>query len=517
MRRLVVALTALLVMAGVAVLAAYLLLFSSITDRAARAAPSDTALYLNVYLQPSGGQRMNLFGLVGRLPGFADAASLEGKIDELAQRLLGQAGIDYTGDVRDWLGPQVAIAVAPGDADSEPHALLLAAVKDAAEARVAVPRLMALEGATYAAETYRGREAMTSDAASYALLDGLLVVADSADRLRAAIDADADAAQSLADSPAFGSAMRTVAPDHLASLYVDVARALGIEGDAGAGGYATAALALTAELDGLHLRGTAPFSSESASEGARAAFALGGEPATLARWMPRKSVAELAVFGLQQSLLDLERGLAADAAFAPVADALNQLRAIAALGLGINVDRDLLPLFDGEAAIAVQDLDPAPARGQLLLRPSDPAAARAALDRVRDALADRGSTVGSSQAGGTTVTSVTVPQIGRFAYALVEDVVILAFDPADVTAALQAAAADAALSGDDRYGGAFELVGARRGNELWADVSGLVDAAAGIFDPGGELRDILHQIGELAVSASASDDQLEIRGVLTVK
>jgi hypothetical protein len=516
MRRLVVALTALLVMAGVAVLAGYLLLFSSIADRAARATPADTALYLNVYLQPSGGQRMNLFGLVGRLPGFADAASLEDKIDELAQRLLGEAGIDYTADVRGWLGPQIAIAVAPGDADSEPRALLLATVKDAGEARVAVPRLMATDGATYTAETYRGREAMTSDGTSYALLDGLLVVADSADRLRAAIDADADAALSLADSPAFGSAMRTVAADHLASLYVDVAQALGVEGDAGAGGYAAAALALTAEPDGLHLDGTVPFSSDAASQEARAAFALGGEPATLARWMPRASVAELAAFGLQQSLLDLERGLAADAAFTPVADALNQLRAIAALGLGINVDRDLLPLFDGEAAIAIQDLDPA-ARGQLLLRPSDPAAARAALDRVRDALADRGSTVWSSQAGGTTVTSVTVPQIGRVAYALVEDVVILAFDPAEVTAALQAAAADAALGGDDRYSGAFELAGSRRGNELWVDVSGLVDAAAAIFDPGGELRDILHQIGELAVSASAGDDQLEIRGVLTVK
>lgn len=517
MRRLVVALTALLVLAGAAVLAGYLLLFSSNSDRAARAAPADTALYLNVYLQPSGGQRMNLFGLVGRLPGFADAASLEDKIDELAQRLLGEAGIDYTADVRGWLGPQIAIAVAPGDADSEPRALLLAAVKDAGEAKVAVPRLMAMDGATYTAETYRGHEAMTGDGASYALLDGLLVVADSADRLRAAIDADADAAPSLADSPAFASAMRTVAADHLASLYVDVARALGVEGDAGAGGYAAAALALTAEPDGLHLDGTVPFSSESASGEARAAFALGGEPATLARWMPRTSVAEVAAFGLRQSLLDLERGLAADAAFAPVAEALNQLRAIAALGLGINVDRDLLPLLDGEAAIAIQDLDPAAAHGQLLLRPGDPAAARAALDRVRDALTDRGSTVRTTRAAGTTVTSVTVPQIGRVAYTLVEDVVILAFDPADVTAALQAAAAGAALGGDNRYSDAFELAGARRGNELWVDVSGLVDAAASIFDPGGELRDILHQIGELAVSASARDDQLEIRGVLTVK
>jgi hypothetical protein len=45
----------------------------------------------------------------------------------------------------------------------------------------------------------------------------------------------------------------------------------------------------------------------------------------------------------------------------------------------------------------------------------------------------------------------------------------------------------------------------------------LVDALTGIFDPGSEVRDILHQIGALAIGASASDDRLEIHGVLTVK
>jgi len=55
------------------------------------------------------------------------------------------------------------------------------------------------------------------------------------------------------------------------------------------------------------------------------------------------------------------------------------------------------------------------------------------------------------------------------------------------------------------------------GQEFWADVPQLVDAAAGIFDPGTELRDILHQIGQVAVVASAGKDQLEIHAVLTVR
>jgi hypothetical protein len=518
MRRLVVAFTALLVMVGAAVVVGYLLLFSAVADRAARATPADAAVYLNVYLQPSSGQKMNLLGLVGRLRGFRDVATVEDKIHEVAQRLFGEAGIDYATNVRPWLGAQVALAATPpGAVGSTPHLLLLAAVRDSVAARAAVPRLLARTGVTYAPEAYRGQRAMMSAGTSYALLDDLLVVADTPDRLRAALDANADAAPSLADSAAYAAAMRTVPADHLASVYLNLGRLAPSDADGRLGGYATAALALTAEPNGLHLDGSAPFAAHAASVAARAAFALGSQRASLTAWMPRSIGAELLVFGLQQSLVDLEAEMAADPSFAQASDALNQLRSIAAIGLGINVDRDLLPLFDGEAALALRSLDSAGPHGQLLLRPSDPVAAQAALDRMRDGLAERGSSVSTSQAAGAMVTSVTIPEIGRVAYARVDGVVLLALDPADVAAALEAHAGGDTLAADDRYTAAFKLVGTHAGNEIWSDIPGLVDAAASIFDPGRELRDILHQIGELAMSASTNADQLEIHAVLTVK
>ena len=86
-----------------------------------------------------------------------------------------------------------------------------------------------------------------------------------------------------------------------------------------------------------------------------------------------------------------------------------------------------------------------------------------------------------------------------------------------MAAALRAHAAGETVGGDQRYRAAFELAGGRAGNEMWADVPSAVDALAGILDPGSELRDILHQIGELAISATATDDRLEINGVLTVE
>jgi hypothetical protein len=517
-RRLVVALTALLAMVGAVVVVGYLLLFTAVADRAARATPADAAIYLKVYLQPSSGQKLNLLGLVGHLPGFRDDATLEEKIHEVAQRLLGEIGIDYAANLRPWLGGQVALAVAvPDEAGGSPQLLVLAAVGDAAVARLAVPLLMVRDGVTYAAEAYRGHEAMMSDGISYALLDDLLVVADTPGRLRAALDAEADTIPSLADSPAFGAAMRTVPADHLASLYVDLGQVAGLDAGGQLGGFATAALALTAEVDGLHLDGNVPFATEDASEAARAAFALGSKTTSLAAWMPRTTTAELGLFGLQQSLVDLEAEVGGDSALAPALDALSQLRLIAGVGLGINADRDLLPLFDGEAAVALMELDPATPHGLLLLRPSDPVTARAALDRMRDALVERGSSTSIVRAAGTTITSLAVPQVGRLSYALLDGVVLAGLDPADLAAALEAHSSGATLATDPRYAPTFEIAGAHLGTELWADIPDLLDAASGIVDPGDELRDILHQIGELAMSASTVGDQLEIHAVLTVR
>jgi hypothetical protein len=517
MRRVVVALTTLLVVIGGAVVGGYLILFSDVADRASRAAPADTALYVNVYLQPSAGQQASLFGLIGQLPGFGDPATLEEKIDQVAGRFLGDAGIDYAADLRPWLGSQIALAWAPGEDGSAPEALLLAAVKDYAVARIAVPRLMdaagrALQagGVSFEAETFRGRPVLTSSSLSYALLDDLMVVASTPARLRAALEADADVAPSLADSPAFTVAMGTVAADHLGSIYLDLPRAAGLTESRQLGGYGTVGLAITAAADGLHLNGAVPFAADAASARARDAFALSGKPSTLAGWMPRTTSVEVTLFGVAQSIDELE-------ATTEGVEALNQLRAIASLGFGINVDRDLLPLLDGEVAVALRSLDADGPRGQVLLRPSDPAAAEAALDRMRSGLVARGSRVTTDDVAGATVTTLSIPQIGMLAYAVLDGVVIVGLDPADVTAALEARAAGQTLAGDDRYGAPFDLVEAQSGHELWADVPSMIDGLAGIFDPGTELRDILHQIGEVAMSATAAGDRLEINGVLTVK
>ena len=348
-------------------------------------------------------------------------------------------GIDYAADLRPWLGGQVALAAAAPEASGEPpRLLLLASVKDSPVAREAVPRLMARDGVTYTPETYRGLRVMVSEAISFVLLDDLLVVANTPARLREALDANADTIPSLADLPAFGTAMRGVPADQLASLYIDLGLVAGLEAGGQLGGFRTAALAVTAAPDGLHLDGEVPFAAGDAGQAARAAFALGARTSSLAAWMSSASSAEVSLFGLRQSIADLEDQVGDGSLLAPALDLLSQLRLISGIGLGINLDRDLLPLFDGEAAVAVIKLDLATPRGVLLLRPSDPAAAQTALDTMREALVKHGSAISTSQAAGASITSVAVPQVGRLAYALVDGVVLAGLDAADVAAALEA-------------------------------------------------------------------------------
>jgi uncharacterized protein DUF3352 len=518
-QRLVVALTTFLTLIAGVVVAGYLVVFAASPDRAARAVPAGTAVYGTLYLQPSAGQKMNLAALLGHVPGLGDATSLDGKLHEMAGQLLSQGGLDYAGDLRPWLGDQVSLAIEPDGIDpSQARFTLLVAVKDPAAARAALERIAADLQLTGEPESYHGVEVTVASDGAWTLLDDLLVVGRDAATVRAALDADADRAPSLADDVAFVAAMRRVPPDHLASIYVDLQ---GVGGAAGleeqVGGYTNASLALVVEPDGLHLAGNAPFDAAAASAGEREAFALGGEPSSLPAWMPDGTQAELVVFGLAQALHAAEGQLGADSSTAAIADLVTQLRAVAALGFGINVDEDLLPLFDGEAAIAVGRLANVAPSIQLLLRPSDADAAQGSLDSMVEALRGHGSTVSESQRAGLSITSVSVPDLGEVSYGLRDGIIVAALDPAEVSAAFAAADDGGTLAASPRYASAWELAGAHAGSEFWVDVAALVDAAGDGLGVSGDVRAILLEIDALAMTAPARDRQSEVHLVLTAR
>lgn len=519
LQRLVIALTTLLGLVGGVVVAGYLLVFAVGTDRMAAAVPDDAAAYVTVYLQPTTGQQMNLAAMLGNVPGFADPASLDRKIHEIGARFLGQAGIDYEADIRPWIGNQLSVAAEPGATlADQPAWLLLASVKDPALAREALDRIAAAHGLTGSATTYEDVPITVAEGVAWAVQPELLIVAPDRASLEAALDAYADRAPSLADDPQYIAAMRRLPADHLAAAYLDLERLAGTAGIGDqVGGYSTASAALMAEPSGLRVTASAPFDVLAAPSAAREGFALASEPSSLADWMPADTQAAAVIFGLRRSLEAAERSLAGDASARPITDALSQLRGLAAFGLGINLDDDLLPLFDAEAGLSLTGLTETSPRGQLLLRPSDAEAAAASLQRMATALEAHGGQVTERDAEGTTVISVEIPQVGTVAWAMSEGVILAGLSYADVAAALAARASGDSLAQAERYRSVWELAGGRGGNEAYVDIGSIVDSSADTLGMTGDARDILLSIAALGMTAPARDDTSELHAVLTVR
>jgi hypothetical protein len=517
MHRLVIALVTLLGLTAAAVVAGYLFLFSASTDRAASLVPANSAFYANVYLQPSTGQQMNLSRLIGRLPGFADEATLDEKVDQVVQNLLSGTGIDYREQVKPWLGDQLAVAGWPGDEGIGDAAVaVIAEVDDPDAARAAIARVAADAGATLRTEAYEGVELQVSDTASFAFVDEMIVIGATPEVLHAVIDVRAGA-DSLADRSEFVSTMESLEPDHLASVFVDLAAIADATAAADQmAGLSTAGAVLVAEPEGLRLSGSAPFDRDRASPSDAAGFALGGEPSSLVGWMPADTVAEVVVFGLRQTLEDAEAALGATPEGAEIGGMLDSARAIAAFALGIDLDSDLLPLLDREVAVAVNGFDGTLPSGQLLLRPSDPDAAAAALERLVGALAGVGATTSTEAAGETEVTLVSLPDIGEVAYAVTDGIIILGFGVPDVSAAIDAHATGDSLGATERYTTTFEVAGTRAGTEVFVDVGALVSLLGEPAELPEDARDILLQVGTLGITAPSRNDQIEFHAVLTV-
>ncbi len=518
MHRLVVALVTLIGLAGAAFIGGYLLLFSASTDRAAALAPADTAVYVNVYLQPSTGQQMNLSGLIGRLPGFADDASLDEKVDQVVQNLLSQTGLDYRDQIKPWLGNQVAIASWVTDGDlANPAAVVIVEVKDRPAAEAAIADIAADSGETFAAQTYEGVELQASEGTAYGFVREMLVIGETVEGVQAVVDVEGGA-ESLAGRADFRATMADLPADHLASVFLDLAalaRATNTSDELA--GVSTAGAALIAERDGLRLSGSAPFDADQAAATARAGFALGSEPSSLVDWMPEDTIAEVVVFGLRQTLEDAEAAAASTPEGQELSSTLDTFRALAAFALGIDLDDDILPLLDREVGIAITAFEGALPSGQLLLRPEDPDAAAETLDRLVNGLSSfTGGEPSVETVAGVEVTTIEVPDIGEVAYAITDGIVIIGFGIDDVRAAIEAHADGRGLSASDAYVRTFEVAGERAGNEAFVDVGAVVELLGADADLRDDERDILGQVGTFGFTAPSRDDEIEFHAVLTI-
>jgi uncharacterized protein DUF3352 len=520
MHRLVVALVTLIGLTGAAFVAGYLLLFGASSDRAAALAPAESAFYLNIYLQPSTGQQMNLGGLIGRLPGFADEASLDEKVDQVAQNLLEASGlgIDYREEIKPWLGSQIAVAGWPTGGDlAAPEAIVIVEVKDRALAEAALGQLATDAGVIFTAQTYQNVEIQVAETGAYAFVGDMLVFGETSAGVEAVVDVQGGG-EALADREDFRATMAGLPEDHLASAFLDLA-ALAQATDTAEqlSAFSTAGAALIAERDGIRLSGSAPFEIDEAASSSAAGFGLGGEPSSLVDWMPDDTIAELVVFGLRQTLEDAEAAAASAPEGDQITSALDTIRAVASFGFGIDIDADLLPLLDREVGVALSGLEGGLPSGQILLRPEDLDAAEAALGRIVERLVATGAATERTEDGpDAEITVLTIPQVGEIAYAVGDGIIIIGLGVEDVSAAFQAHADGLALAVNDSYVKTFEVAGERAGNEAFVDIGAVVDLLGPALALPDDARDILAQIGSFGFTAPSRDDRLEFHAVVTV-
>jgi hypothetical protein len=152
-----------------------------------------------------------------------------------------------------------------------------------------------------------------------------------------------------------------------------------------------------------------------------------------------------------------------------------------------------------------------------VVRPTDPEAAQASLDRIRGQLEGRGAETSEREAAGTTIVSVSVPELGELSYAVLEGVVIIGLTADDVAVALEAHAAGETLGASESYRESFALAGRHAGSEFYVDIGSLVESIGAAEEIPADARDVLGELGSLAMSFPADADSVEFNAVLTVR
>ena len=319
-------------------------------DDAVALVPGDALLYLHANTDPETEQYEQAEALAKRLPTL---------VQQALATLPGAAGrgIDYSDDVRPWLGGEAAVALVPGEGDGIEQALLLEVGDDAGSERF-VDELVGREAKS---EDYREVAVSARGDLATAVVGGFLALG-SEDAVRGVIDTDIESARSLDDSAPAEEVADELPDDSLVQAYVsergaeDLFRAgapLGsleafVNSDATRG--AGAALVVTDEgfeieshslLDAERLRSSPGFFE------AFAAF----EP-NLADELSSGALAYLGLGNPEQSIKAL---LAQAAAEAPglVAGFEDFSRQLADEGK-VSLQREVLPLLGGEAALGIE-------------------------------------------------------------------------------------------------------------------------------------------------------------------
>jgi hypothetical protein len=489
--------------------------FSLFTGRAANATvlgyvPSDSIMYGEFRMDLPGDQRNAVGQFLSKFPGFADQSTIETKIDEVLDRIVGEAtegSETFSSDIKPWFGGQVAFSVGalpdPGVLESpdaasmeEARFLALVSIKDEAAAAAWFDGLLAESGATRSSEAYGGTTIHTVSGddhpeGGYAIADGKVAIVGDVASVKAAIDTKGTG--TFADTPAFKASLDAKTGDHVGFMYIALRPLMewssGLSGEAMPGSEVVtglvpdwAAFALRVEGDALRMEALAP-KPEGDVPAARTS--------AVAEHVPSSAIALSVSNDYGEGILNTLDTYRAEPSLKEVIDGIDQ--AISVLG-----GSEAAIGWIGDLGVAVTRTDTG-VEGGLVITPTDSAAAGRLFTSLRTLASLGGAGMGielrDEPYAGTTITIVDLGELSdlaglagmaggspemfgtglpaghvELAFAVTDDVVILGSGPGFVRSVLDTTP-ETSLARNDRYEAIIGRVGQGAG-------SGFVDITA---------------------------------------
>ncbi len=493
----IAAIAALLIVA-VSAAGLFALVGASTGSTVAKWAPADSLVYVEVRGDLPGDQRQNLGRFLAHFPGFADQSTLDQKLDETLDRLVGRASDgkhDWTKEIKPWFGGQVGVAVSAvpsvgSGSGTGGHELIIATIKDPA---AATSWFAGLGGPAPTDQTYQGVTlhvvAMGGEQGAYAATAGVLLAGDLTS-VKAALDRNG--ADGLAGVDTFQTAMANLKGDQLVRTYVDLkgyvgalkaslpASASAMPGFGAAEALARlpawAAAGLRVDEDALAGTSVVPHRADSTATNAAS---------KLASKVPASTVTLAEAHDLGSRIAaELERARKDPA----MADAVKRVDSAAAMAGGV----DALTGWIGDAGVAVVADGSRPSMG-LVIVPTDPAKAAATLASVKNLLVLAGTSTGVTvheepYAGGTitvfdagdvqkllgrpdVATSLAISGHLEIAVGIRNDIVAIGLGDAFVKAVLDTKPG-ASLADQAGYRDALDRVGSKNAGSIFVDLAG---------------------------------------------
>ena len=483
-------------------------------DEAIAFVPADAFAYAHLNLDPDSSQYENAAELADRFPNFVTIA--QGSFRALGPGVQ----VDLADDVFEWIGDEAAAAQLV-DRAGDPALLLALAIGDPAGASAF---LAEIGGAASEVTPYRGVDVSTyRDGLASAESDGFLLLGRAA-AVRAGIDASAAEVEPLSEDDEAQRARDELPADRLADVYVSrdgiealladrggVADQLDTFTDFDASEGITAAL--TAGEAGLEVELTSQLDPD-AAEAAPSFFSAfpAFEPSQASRFAS-DTLALLAVGEPSQTVgLLLDQ---AEAAFPGIADAVERLDADLSTAGGSGIERDLLPLLKGEATIGVTPAQPVPYVTAVFDDVDEQqarevvAGLQAPLISAFDPLVTgRAPTLSTSEVQGVEIRSVGLSAGFEPSYAVFENRLVVATDPAGVEQAIEGS--DNLAESED-YRDATEAVGGEVSALVFLNLAGLVRLAEprGLAEIVSAFQEDLARLRALGLSVESSGDRLQ--------